>query len=281
MTKGATRLPVTTADRFRQGQWVRLWATNPTGQPAQAANSSSGTTGRRRQRRLLARQRAAGDWVEQQRHPRQLLATDTASRAVVQTRDSQAQDSSLDAYLYGYEASAKATGEDCCTRCPPKTSQDINHLLVMSFLWLARQGAHQCVPLGWLLCCDWCCHCSVPACHGADPFPLERMRFASRRASQRPLDALLMNGLGSLRCRALHRLWQPCLCPCLAFRSQYILCSHSPASHTQISLARAPGVHRRVAAVGEGWIELERPLPLNLHIQWQASPSPVPLDPCS
>ncbi|KAL4435853.1 hypothetical protein ABPG77_000615 [Micractinium sp. CCAP 211/92] len=146
VTKGATRLPVTTADRFRQGQWVRLWATNPTGQPAQAANSSSGTTGRRRQRRLLARQRAAGDWVEQRRHPRQLLATDTASRAVVQTGDSKAQDSSLDAYLYGYEASAKAT----------------------------------------------------------DPFPLERLRFASR-----------------------------------------------------------------VAAVGEGWIELERPLPLDLHVDWQ------------
>ncbi len=69
--------------------------------------------------------------MEQRRHPRQLQATDTASRAVVQTGDSKAQDSSLDAYLYGYEASAKATGEGCCTRCRPSTAQQMKHLPVM------------------------------------------------------------------------------------------------------------------------------------------------------
>lgn len=109
VAKGATRLPVTTAGRFREGQWVRLWATNPTGRPAQAANpSSSGSAGWRRQRRLLGIGRAVGELSRQLAETRQLSAADNAAGM----QDGGApQDGSLDAYLYGNIPSAGATGE--------------------------------------------------------------------------------------------------------------------------------------------------------------------------
>lgn len=112
IAKGTTRLPVTSANRFREGQWVRLWATNPAGRPAQAASSTTAGSGAaRRRRRLLAHGPAAGQpgTARDRRRTRRLLDADDATAPGMQGGGA-ALDGSLDAYLYEGYAAACAAG---------------------------------------------------------------------------------------------------------------------------------------------------------------------------
>ncbi len=130
-------------------------------------------------------------------------------------------------------------------RLAQEAARLVPHSAALLLAWVASY-----VPSAPVLNCRLCLTVWHPGPGPpAEPFPLERIRFVSRW------------GVALMRQHRGRPVASPA-CPTAALNALVAGSKHSTAVY-------APASCRRVARKGPNWIELERPLPYDLRLQWQ------------